>query len=62
MLTSFLVAVIAIILRFVIWLLADRWDFFTNLILPFDIAMWVSIALFAVFTAIYVVKYMKEKL
>ncbi len=60
MLTSFLTAIIAVFLRFIVSLLAGRWEEFNNLILPLDIAMWVTIAIFAVFTALYAFRYIKD--
>ena len=60
MFTSFLMAIVAIVLRLLIAFFGKRWDFFNELILPFSIAMWVAIAIFAIFTVIFIIKKIKD--
>ena len=60
MFTSFLMAIIVVFLRFIVSLLAGRWEEFNNLILPMDIAMWVTIGLCIIFTALYAIRYISN--
>lgn len=61
MVAVFFITLVAVILRFVVIELAKTYSFWTALITPFNIVMWVMIGVFIVVTVIEIINKIRGK-